>query len=78
MSGPNDFHGEIIDGTYVQLPGLGSYEPPKTAAEVLASEPPDKRELRRKEAELSGIELRLAERAAMLDAKEKALASVIP
>lgn len=78
MSGPNDFHGEIVNGTYVQLPGLGSFEPPKTPAEILANEPPDKRELRAKERELSEIELRLQKRAEMLDLKEKALASVLP
>jgi hypothetical protein len=27
MSGPNDFHGEIIDGKWVAMPGLGDYEP---------------------------------------------------
>lgn len=78
MSGPNDFHGETINGVWTLMPGLGSDEPPKTAAEILANEPPDKRELRAKAKELDAIEQRLSDRAAMLDAKEKALQSVLP
>lgn len=75
MSGPNDFHGEVIDGVWTQLPGLGSDEPQSDLQKLLANEPPNKRELRQRATELDALAESLAAQTAALAAAQAAFAA---
>lgn len=75
MPGPNDFHGEIINGVWTICPGLGDHEPKTAESRALAAEPPKTQELRRREAAVERVEEELRVRADKLAAREKALAS---
>lgn len=69
MSGPNDFHGEVVNGVWTLMPTLGDDEP-KAVGAITLPDPPAKAELRAKAKELDAIEQKLAEREAALKAKE--------
>lgn len=65
MAGPNDFHGEVINGVWTAMPGLGEFEPPPTTTpEQIAR----LSEIEVREAAMRVREQELAEREAAIEA----------